>query len=74
MPERYDVRAIAEPWVDMSIVAPADSINAITNFCMSLRGIAINQETIDSERILIKYEMPLAEIITDFFDTLKSMT
>lgn len=63
-----------EPMTDAHIYAPAEYVGNIMELCQDRRGIFIGMDYIDSDRVDIHYEMPLAEIIYDFFDTLKSRT
>lgn len=63
-----------EPMTDAHIYAPAEYVGNIMELCQDRRGVFIGMDYIDSDRVDIHYEMPLAEIIYDFFDTLKSRT
>ncbi len=63
-----------EPMTDAHIYAPSEYVGNIMELCQDRRGIFVGMDYIDSDRVDIHYEMPLAEIIYDFFDTLKSRT
>jgi GTP-binding protein LepA len=68
------VAKIFEPVVRATVLAPADYIGAIMELCQSRRGILLGMDYLSADRVEIRYTMPLAEIIFDFFDQLKSRT
>jgi GTP-binding protein LepA len=68
------VAQIFEPVVKATVLAPADYIGAIMELCQSRRGTLGGMEYLSEDRVEIRYTMPLAEIIFDFFDQLKSRT
>ncbi len=68
------VAQIFEPAVRATVLAPADYIGTIMELCQSRRGALIGMDYLSAERVEIRYTMPLAEIIFDFFDQLKSRT
>ena len=74
MPERGLINKISEPYIRTNIFVPSDYIGPIMELCKEKRGIYINMEYIDATRVNIHYEIPLAEIVYDFFDKLKSST
>ncbi len=74
MPDRVKIESISEPYVKASIFVPSDYIGTIMELCQDKRGHYITTEYIDSKRVNIHYELPLAEIVYDFFDRLKSYT
>ena len=74
MPERGLIKEIREPYIKTNIFVPSDYIGPIMELCQDKRGIYQNMEYIDPTRVNIHYEIPLAEIVYDFFDKLKSMT
>ena len=74
MPERGSINSISEPYIRTNIFVPSDYIGPIMELCKEKRGIYINMEYIDPTRVNIHYEIPLAEIVYDFFDKLKSST
>ncbi|MBR1731807.1 MAG: translation elongation factor 4, partial [Ruminococcus sp.] len=63
-----------EPMTDAHIYSPADYVGNIMELCQDRRGVFVSMDYIDSDRVDIHYKLPLAEIIYDFFDTLKSRT
>ena len=74
MPERGKIKEIQEPYIRTNIFVPSEYIGPIMELCQDKRGDYINMEYIDPTRVNIHYEIPLAEIVYDFFDKLKSMT
>jgi GTP-binding protein LepA len=68
------VGRIFEPIVKATVLAPTDYVGAIMELCQSRRGILLGMEYLSADRVEIRYTMPLAEIIFDFFDQLKSRT
>src|SRR5262245_17663927 len=68
------IAQVFEPVVRATVLAPSDYIGAIMELCQSRRGPLIRMEYLSAERVEIRYTMPLAEIIFDFFDQLKSRT
>ncbi|NLL01994.1 MAG: elongation factor 4 [Mollicutes bacterium] len=74
MPDRVKISTISEPYVKASIFVPSEYIGSIMELCQEKRGYYITTEYIDTKRVNIHYELPLAEIVYDFFDRLKSYT
>lgn len=74
LPSMQVLDHIEEPYVKASIMTPKDYIGAIMELCQSKRGEYIDIEYIDDSRVNVIYEVPLAEIVYDFFDKLKSCT
>ena len=74
MPERQRISKIYEPYIKTNIFVPSDYIGAIMKLCQDKRGNYKSLEYIDSKRVNIHYEIPLSEIVYDFFDRLKSTT
>src|SRR5579863_8844510 len=68
------VRCIEEPYVKATIIAPPDYVGAIMEIAQNRRGALTNMEYLHDGRVIMTYEMPLIEIIVDFFDILKSRT
>jgi GTP-binding protein LepA len=68
------IAEVYEPVVKTSIIAPSDYIGAIMELCQSRRGQLGGMDYLSSDRVELRYTMPLGEIIFDFFDTLKSRT
>ncbi len=74
MPEIGDIDAIFEPYIKASIITPADFIGPIMKLCQERRGVYINQMFMQNNRVEITYELPMAEVVFDFYDKLKSGT
>jgi GTP-binding protein LepA len=74
MPETQKIDYVEEPYVKASIIVPNDYVGAIMDLCQNKRGEFQNMEYLDSNRVTLTYDMPLSEIVYDFFDTLKSST
>lgn len=74
MPERVNITSISEPYIKTNIFTPSEYIGPIMELCQNKRGNYLNLEYIDSKRVIIHYELPLSEIVYDFFDKLKSST
>ena len=74
LPDRVLIQEIREPYVSANIFVPSDYIGPIMDLCSEKRGIYKNLEYIDNTRVNIHYELPLSEIVYDFFDKLKSFT
>ncbi len=74
MPDRGRIEEIREPWVRIRIVSPAEYIGAVQRLCHERRGEYVNLHYLDPARVEITYEMPLAEIVLDFYDRLKSVS
>jgi GTP-binding protein LepA len=74
LPGVSEIEEIREPWVTLSIVTPASYIGALMELATNRRGTFVDMEYLDPERVLLRFEMPLAELIVDFYDQLKSRT
>lgn len=74
LPEPQVIEKILEPFVKANIMVPTDYVGNIMDLCQKKRGTYINMNYIDETRVTIEYEMPLGEIVFDFFDQLKSIT
>ncbi len=74
MPDPGTIERIEEPYVTAAIVTPSDYIGNIMQVVTESRGIHLNMEYIDTRRVQLTYEIPLAEIVFNFYDKLKSMT
>ncbi len=74
LPKPSDTDHIEEPWVDLSIVTPSTYIGPLMELATNRRGEFGGMEYLDPERVLLRFEMPLAELIVDFYDQLKSRT
>src|SRR5690606_2141550 len=74
MPDPQKIDRVEEPYVKAVIMVPNDYVGAVMELCQMKRGNFIGMDYIDTTRVSIVYEMPLAEIVYDFFDYLKSNT
>ena len=74
MPDRTKIKEIKEPYIKTNIFVPSEFIGPVMELCQDKRGNYINMDYITSERVNIHYEMPLSEVVYDFFDKLKSFT
>lgn len=74
LPTPQEISYIEEPYVTASILTPKEYVGNIMELCQNRRGIYIDMKYLDENRVTIIYEMPLNEIIYDFFDNLKSKT
>ncbi|MFA6916389.1 MAG: translation elongation factor 4 [Parachlamydiales bacterium] len=73
-PDPGHIAWVEEPWVKSHIITPTDFLGAVLALGMDKRGMCIKTETLDSRRVMLTYQIPLNEIITDFNDKLKSIT
>jgi GTP-binding protein LepA len=74
LPDPSLIDTIFEPYIDAKIIVPADYIGVVMTLCQEKRGVHKNTSFIDTTRAVISYELPLAEVVMDFFDKLKSAT
>lgn len=74
MPDRVKIKDIKEPYIHTNIFVPSQYIGAVMELCQNKRGNYVSMEYIDPTRVNIHYEIPLSEIVYDFFDKLKSST
>lgn len=74
MPDKSKIKEVREPFVKTNIFTPTDYIGPIMELCQDRRGKYISMDYIDKTRVNIHYEMPLSEIVYNFFDKLKSTT
>ncbi len=74
LPKSQEVSYIEEPYVTANILTPKEYVGNIMELCQKRRGIYIDMKYLDENRVTLIYEMPLNEIIYDFFDNLKSKT
>ena len=73
-PSQNEIAKAEEPFVNADIITPNDYTGSVMDLCQSRRGVFKNMRYIDENRVNLHYEMPLNEIIYDFFDALKSRT
>ena len=74
LPERQRIADIKEPYIRTNIFVPSEYIGPIMELCQNKRGNYVSMEYLDQTRVNIHYEIPLSEIVYDFFDKLKSTT
>lgn len=74
MPDRVRIKKIEEPYIRTNIFVPAEYIGPIMELCQNKRGSYVSMEYLDQTRVNIHYDIPLSEIVYDFFDKLKSTT
>ena len=74
MPDPVYIKHIEEPYVKATIMLPNEFVGTVMDLCQRKRGIFMNMEYLDSSRVTLTYEVPLSEIVFDFFDKLKSGT
>ncbi len=74
LPPQNEISYMEEPIVTAEILTPKEFVGGIMEVCQNRRGTYINMKYLDADRVILIYEMPLNEIIYDFFDTLKSKT
>ncbi|MEA2492609.1 MAG: GTP-binding protein LepA [Thermoleophilaceae bacterium] len=74
MPDRVRIEEVREPYIRASILCPKDTVGAVMELSQERRGIHVGMTFLSEERVQIQYDLPLAEIVLDFFDQLKSRT
>jgi GTP-binding protein LepA len=74
MPDPGTIEQIREPFITASIIAPKEFVGAVMELCQERRGVHSGMHYLSPERVQLNYELPLAEIVLDFFDQLKSRT
>jgi GTP-binding protein LepA len=74
MPDPGTIEEIREPFITASIIAPKEFVGAVMELCQERRGVHSGMHYLSPERVQMNYELPLAEIVLDFFDQLKSRT
>jgi GTP-binding protein LepA len=72
LPNPSEIESIEEPWVNLSVVTPSAYIGPLMELSTNRRGTFVNMEYLDPMRVVLHFEMPLAELIVDYFDQLKS--
>ncbi len=74
LPPEGETEEIHEPWVSLNIFIPSEYVGPVMELTMARRGEMTSMEYLDAQRVLLKYELPLSEMIVDFYDHLKSRT
>jgi len=74
MPPRAEIDLCEEPYIEADIMVPTEYLSVVIDLCKKKRGIHVRVDYIDARRCMAVYQMPLAEIVVDFYDKLKSYT
>jgi GTP-binding protein LepA len=74
MPEPDRIEEIREPYIRATLITPREHVGAVMELCQERRGTHVDMHYLSPERVQIRYDLPLAEIVLDFFDLLKSST
>jgi len=74
LPNTAEILSIEEPYVTARVIVPNQYVGQVMELCQEKRGIFVNMEYLEATRAVLTYEMPLSEIVFDFFDLLKSKT
>ena len=74
LPEPSTVNRVEEPYIKATIITKADFVGNVMSLCIEKRGIVLNQTYLTTERVELTFEMPLAEIVFDFYDRLKTVS
>jgi GTP-binding protein LepA len=74
LPDPGTIEAIEEPYIRATIICPSEQVGAVMELCQARRGTHVDMHYLSPQRVQIRYDMPLAEIVLDFFDLLKSST
>jgi GTP-binding protein LepA len=74
LPDPGAIEAIEEPYIRATVIAPSEQVGAVMELCQVRRGAHVDMHYLSPQRVQIRYDMPLAEIVLDFFDLLKSST
>ncbi len=74
MPDRARIAEIHEPYIRATIICPREHVGAVMELCQERRGSHVDMSYLSEQRVQLRYDLPLAEIVLDFFDQLKSRT
>jgi GTP-binding protein LepA len=74
LPDPGSIESIEEPYIRATIISPAEYVGAVMELCQARRGTHVDMHYLSPQRVQIRYDLPLAEIVLDFFDQLKSST
>ena len=74
MPDRARIEEIREPYIRATVLCPNEAVGAVMELCQERRGTHIDMSYFSEQRVQLRYDLPLAEIVLDFFDQLKSRT
>ena len=74
LPDPNSIQAISEPYIRATVICPSDRVGAVMELCQERRGAHVDMHYLSPERVQLRYDLPLGEIVLDFFDQLKSRT
>ncbi|MFH1523101.1 MAG: translation elongation factor 4 [Patescibacteria group bacterium] len=74
LPDQTEIEKIEEPWVSLDIITPKDYLGNVIKLTQDKRGVYKNTEYINEDRVVLHYEIPMAAILTDFYDKIKSVS
>jgi len=74
MPDPASIERVLEPYIRATVITPAGYVGAVMELCQSRRGTHVDMHYLSPERVQLRYDLPLAEIVLDFYDQLKSRT
>jgi GTP-binding protein LepA len=74
LPDQAEIKKVEEPWATLDIISPKDYMGSIMELARSKKGIYKNTEYLDEDRVILHYEIPMAAILTDFYDKIKSVS
>jgi len=74
LPDPAHVNYIKEPWVKVEVLTPKEYVGGVMNMCSEKRGISKDMQYHDPKRVMLTFELPLASIVTDFYDRLKAIS
>jgi GTP-binding protein LepA len=74
MPPRGEIDTILEPYIEADVLVPTQYLSAVIDLCKTKRGTHVRVDYIDGQRCMAVYQLPLAEIVVDFYDKLKTIT
>src|SRR3954471_3775985 len=74
LPDPASIETIEEPYIRATIISPSEQVGAVMELCQQRRGTHVDMHFLSPQRVQIRYDLPLAEIVLDFFDLLKSST
>jgi len=74
LPDPTHIELVEEPWIKIDVVSPSQYIGGIMQMVQEKRGVYLNTEYLDADRVILHYEVPLSAILVDFYDKLKSVS
>jgi GTP-binding protein LepA len=74
MPDSATIERVLEPYIRATVITPAHYVGAVMELCQGRRGVHVDMHYLSPERVQLRYDLPLAEIVLDFYDQLKSRT